>query len=75
VQDWKEDGTAGYDPRVMYSTGGPICLVQLETTYFLRHDCYGRGVGGSGGGGGRGGGGGTAKHMMETIINGMTTTN
>ena len=35
MQDWKEDGTAGYDPRVMYSTGGPICLVQLETTYLV----------------------------------------
>ncbi len=22
------DRTAGYDPRVMFSTGGPICLVQ-----------------------------------------------
>jgi hypothetical protein len=49
VQDWKEDRTAGYDPRVMYSTGGPICLVQLENNLFFKARLlWERGWGGQG---------------------------
>jgi hypothetical protein len=53
VQDWKEERTAGYDPRVMYSTGGPICLVQLNNNLFFKARLLGERGGGGRGGGGR----------------------
>jgi hypothetical protein len=49
-----EDGTTGYDPRVMFWTRGPICLVQHKLVYFILL-CYEGLLGGERGGGGVGG--------------------
>jgi hypothetical protein len=33
-----EEWIARYDPRVLYSTGGPISLVQHDLTFSVRYD-------------------------------------